>query len=240
MNFSFDGKTNRNILIEDGFTFPVMAKFVEYNDSGHASYRRRLRSIREPFSFSVPLIVRNNQNKISRDEITNQIIKLLDSDGPKKLKLKDADWHFSGEFGGPFYIPPIINAFTIIDVEFTSSYSHKFYDDVKTFTTSGTHTVSSRTQLPTPPVIKLTGLTGNDVQITLTGKRLRRIRLTGNLPSNLTIDVENERIYETNSELNMIHLLRVDSHFEIFHVEHGDVFVINNGTAEVSFKELMK
>lgn len=241
MNFSFDGKTSRNIMIEDGFEFPVMSKYVEYNSSSHSNYRRRLRSIREPFSFSVPLIIRNNQNKISRDDLIKEVTELLYSDVPKRFKVEGANWYFIGEFNGPFYVPTYINAFTIIDVEFTSSYSHKFYDDEYEFQVNDeqTHLVDSKTELPSPPIIKLTGLTGNDVQISLIGDELRRIRLSGNLPSNLTIDVENERIYETSSGINRINLLRVTSDFENFKISDGDSVNINNGSAEVTFKELL-
>ena len=242
MNFSFDGKTNRNIMIEDKFQFPIMTKYVEYNSSSHSNYRRRLRSIREPFSFSVPFLIRNNQNKISRDDLIKEVTDLLYSDEPKKFKVNGTDWYFIGEFNGPFLSPLYINAFTVIDVNFTSSYSHKFYDDEYQFQISSgqTHSVDSRTEVPSPPIIRLTGLTGNDVQISLVDNDdIRRIRLSGNLPSNLTIDVENERIYETSSGVNRINLLRITSDFENFKISNGDSININNGSASVEFKELL-
>src|SRR5699024_3796244 len=73
MTVSYNNKTNNLIAMEDGFTFPSMAKKVQYNESELAIYIRRKRSILEPLSFSVPFFVKNNQNKMGRDEV-NRIV----------------------------------------------------------------------------------------------------------------------------------------------------------------------
>ena len=97
--------------------------------------------------------------------------------------------------------------------------------------------------MPTIPLIELTGLTGTDVQISISGDSFRRIRLTGNIPSKLTIDIENEEIYETNSGLNRINLLRYDSAFEDFRIKDRDVVVLTNASetakAKLTYKELL-
>lgn len=243
MNFSFDGKKDELIFIEDGFTFPSMSKQVQYGDSSHSDYRTKRRSTRVPFTFSIPLIVKNKQNTISRDELNQRIINLLYSDLPKRFKVRDSDWHFIGDFNGPFELPPKINSFTKIEVEFTSSYSVKFSDAVKVQTAAKTVTINTKSQLPMIPLIELTGLTGDDVQISISGDSFRRIRLTGAIPAQLTIDIENEEIYETNSGLNRVNLLRYDSAFEDFRIKNGDVVVLTNtganAQAKLTYKELL-
>lgn len=243
MNFSFDGQTDNLIFIEDGFTFPSMSKQVQYGDSSHSDYRIKRRSTRVPFTFSVPLIVMNKQNKLSRDELNQRIINLLYSNTPKRFKVRDSDWYFIGEFNGPFELPPKINGFTQIEVEFTSSYSVKFSDANKVQTAAKSVTINTKSQLPTIPLIELTGLTGTDVQISISGDAFMRIRLTGNLPARLTIDIENEEIYETNSGLNMVHLFRRDSAFEDFRIKDKDVVVLTNASstaqAKLTYKELL-
>lgn len=243
MNFSFDGQTDNLIFIEDGFTFPSMSKQVKYGDSSHSDYRIKRRSTRVPFTFSVPLIVMNKQNTMSRDELNQRIINLLYSNEPKRFKVRDSNWYFIGEFNGPFELPPKINSFTQIEVEFTSSYSVKFSDTEKVQTAAKTVTINTKSQLPTIPLIELTGLTGTDVQISITGDAFRRIRLTGNIPARLTIDIENEEIYETNSGLNRVNLLRYDSAFEDFRIKNGDVVVLTNAgenaQAKLTYKELL-
>lgn len=243
MNFTFDGKKDDLIFIEDGFVFPSMSKQVQYSDSSHSDYRIKRRSTRVPFTFSVPLIVTNKQNTISRDELNKRIVDLLYSDTPKRFKVRDSDWHFIGEFNGPFELPPIINGFTQIEIDFTSQYSVKFYDEEKVRTASKTVTISTKSQLPTIPLIELTGLTGTDVQISIEGDSFRQIRLTGNIPAQLTIDIENERIYETSTGLNRINLLRYDSAFEDFVIKNRDVVVLTNASetakAKLTYKELL-
>ena len=243
MNFTFDGKKDDLIFIEDGFVFPSMSKQVQYNDSSHSDYRIKRRSTRMPFTFSVSLVVTNKQNTISRDELNKRIIDLLYSDEPKKFKVRDSDWYFIGEFNGPYELPPIINGFTQIELEFTSQYSVKFYDVEKVQTAAKTITISTKSQLPTIPLIELTGLTGTDVQISISGDSFRRIRLTGNIPAQLTIDIENERIYETSTGLNRTNLLRYDSAFEDFRIKNKDVVVLTNASAtakaKLTYKELL-
>src|SRR5699024_6589312 len=99
-----------------------------------------------------------------------------------------------GEFNGPYASPNVLNGFVCFELEFTSSYSHKFYDGDQVVRTSDKRArISTKSQLPTIPLIELTGLVGNDVQIS-NSKRdgtFKRIRLSGNLPAGLTIDPQN-------------------------------------------------
>lgn len=242
MNIQFDGKSEDLVFIEDGFTFPSMSKKVQYNESSHASMRRRRRSVREPFSFSVPLIILNDGNELSRDEVNERVSEFLFSDGPKVMKIKDSNWHFIGEFNGPYELPNWINVFTKIEVEFTSEYSHKIYD-VPRIQQGDNFTITSKTQTPTVPLIELSGLTGDDVQISNSSDSFQRIRLSGTLPANLTIDIENERIYETVSGVDRSNLLRIDSDFEHFKVKDGDVITLINASdtaqAKLTYNELM-
>ena len=250
MNFSFDGKQDRLILIRDGFEFPSMSEQVQYYESEHSNRRRERRSTRVPFSFAVPITILNDRNKLTRDEVMNRVNQMFYSDGPKKFKVKDSDWHFIGRFNGPYMLPNKINVFHEAEAEFVSEYSHKFYDTERTQTTSNKRvTISTRTQIPTVPLIELTGLSGDDVQV----KRSRLlpngetesegIRLSGNLPSNITIDIENETIYETNSGVDRLNLLRIDSAFEDFKIKNGDVVVLTNAndtaSAKLTYKELL-
>lgn len=245
MNFSFDGKQDRLILIRDGFEFPSMSEQVQYYDSEHSNRRRERRSTRVPFSFAVPIAILNDRNQLTRDEVMNRVNQMFYSDGPKKFKVKDSDWHFVGRFNGPYMLPNKINAFYETEVEFTSEYSHKFYDEERTQTTGTTKrvTINSKTQIPTVPLIELTGLSGTDVQVSISGDSFRRIRLSGNLTANLTIDIENETIYETNSGVNRLNLLRIDSSFEDFKIKNGDVVVLtnagSNASAKLTYKELL-
>src|SRR5699024_6787462 len=102
---------------------------------------------------------------------------------------------------------------------------------------------NSKTQIPTVPLIELQGLSGNDVQISIRGDSFRSIRLTGNLPSQLTIDIENERIYEPNDGFNCMNLLRIDSAFVDFKIKNGDDVVLtnagSNASAKLTYKELL-
>ena len=146
----------------------------------------------------------------------------------------------------------IRDSINYVSLNFESSYPFKFYDTERTQTTGTTTkrvTINSKTQISTVPLIELTGLSGDDVQV----KRSRLlpngetesegIRLSGNLPSNITIDIENERIYETNSGLNRINLLRIDSAFEDFRIQNNDVVVLTNSGAnaqvKLTYKELL-
>src|SRR5699024_5894092 len=125
----------------------------------------------------------------------------------------------------------------------TSTYPYKFYDVEKTQIANKTVTINSKTQLPTIPLIELINLTGNDVQISISGNSFRRIRLSGDSPRLLAIDIENEKIYELNSELNMMKFLRYDSAFEDFKIKNNDVVVLTNASdtaqAKLTYKELL-
>lgn len=246
MNFSYNGQEDELFAIQEGFAFPSFAKQVEYHPSAHSSFRRKQRQTRQPFTFQVPIILLQGKDNISRDDLTARLSRLLYSDGPEIFKPEDANWYFIGEFTGPFYIPPHFDKFTTTEVQFISPFSHKFYDSERTQTTGTTTkrvTINTRTQIPTVPLIELTGLSGDDVQVSISGDNFRRIRLSGNLPSNLTIDIENERIYETNSGVNRLNLLRIDSAFEDFKIKDGDVVVLtnagSNASAKLTYKELL-
>src|SRR5699024_1595989 len=188
--FSFNGKSDDLIFIEDGFTFPSMSKQVQYHDSTHSDYRRRGRATRVPFSFSLPIFA--FRKGIDRQELNERLNELLYSDGPATLEIEGLNWYLIGEFNGPYEMPNTVNGLTSFELEFTSAYSHKFFDSERTQTTSNKRvTISTRTQIPTVPLIELTGLSGNDIQVSISGDSFRRIRLSGNLPANLTIDIEN-------------------------------------------------
>ena len=239
--FSFAGKTDSLIFIEDGFTFPSMSKIVQYRNTSHASYRKRTRSILEPLTISIPIMA--FRRNVTRQELNERLNQLLYSESPRVLSIEDVDWYVIGEFNGPYEIPNTINGLTSFEIDFTSTYSYKFYDVEKTQTANKTVIINSKTQLPTIPLIELSNLTGNDVQISISGDSFRRIRLSGDLPSLLTIDIENEKIYETNSGLNMMKLLRYDSAFEDFKIKNNDVVVVTNASdttqAKLIYKELL-
>ena len=239
--FSFAGKTDSLIFIEDGFTFPSMSKIVQYRNTSHASYRKRTRSILEPLTISIPIMA--FRRNVTRQELNERLNQLLYSESPRVLSIEDVDWYVIGEFNGPYEIPNTINGLTSFEIDFTSTYPYKFYDVEKTQTANKTVIINSKTQLPTIPLIELSNLTGNDVQISISGDSFRRIRLSGDLPSLLTIDIENEKIYETNSGLNMMKLLRYDSAFEDFKIKNNDVVVVTNASdttqAKLIYKELL-
>src|SRR5699024_9247050 len=161
--FSFNGKSDDLIFIEDGFTFPSMSKQVQYHNSEHSNYRRRLRSTREPFSFPLPIFA--FRKGIDRQELNERLNNLLYSDGPAKLEIEDLNWYLIGEFNGPYEMPNTVNGLTSFELEFTSEYSHKFYDEECTQTTGTTKrdAINSKTQITTAPLIALPGLSGNDV-----------------------------------------------------------------------------
>lgn len=239
--FTYAGKSDSLIFVEDGFTFPSMSKQVQYYPSEHSSFRRRQRDTREPFSFSIPIMA--FKKGVTRQVLNERLNNLLYSDEPKVLKFEDTNWYLIGEFNGPYEIPNTINGLTSFEIDFTSQYSVKFYDVEKVQTAEKTVTINTKSQLPTIPLIELTGLTGTDVQISISGDSFRRIRLTGNIPKQLTIDIENERIYETNSGLNRANLLRYDSAFEDFRIKDKDVVVLTNSSetakAKLTYKELL-
>lgn len=235
----YNGKQEDLVIFGNDFQVPSFTKATEHNDTSHASYRGRKRSKFEPFSFPVGLRVYNKNNALSMDEVVRRVNAFFNVDGPKKFKIPDTNYYFIGEFDGPIELDFRMNVINDIDLSFESSYSHKFYDGERIQNANQTTTIRTKSQIPTIPLIELTGLSGNDVQISISGKSFMRIRLSGNLPNRLTIDIENERIYETNSGVNMIDLLRIDSAFEDFRIEDGDVVTINNGQAKLTYKELL-
>src|SRR5690625_2874379 len=111
-----------------------MSKQVQYHDSTHSDYRRRRRATREPFSFPLPIFA--FRKGIDRQELNERLNNLLYSDGPAKLEIEDLNWYLIGEFNGPYEMPNIVNGLTSFELEFTSAYSHKFYDTERTQTTS--------------------------------------------------------------------------------------------------------
>src|SRR5699024_8228798 len=130
----------------------------------HSSYRQRRRSIREPFSFSLPIMV--FKKNASRQELNERLNNLLNSKGPQVLEFEDVDWYLIGEFNGPYETPNTINNMTIFEMEYTASYSHRFYDGEQVVRTSEKRArISTKSQFPSTPLIELTGLSGNDVQI---------------------------------------------------------------------------
>lgn len=245
MNFKYNNKTDNQFVIEREFAFPSFSNVVQFRESNHSDFRRRLRNTRTPFTVGVPLIVLKKEKgiEISRDDLIARLNLLLYSEGPGILKLEDTNWYLIGEFQGPYVLPPYFDDFTTVNVEFVSEFSHKFYDAEKIQTAAKTVTISTKSQLPTIPLIELTGLTGTDVQVSISGDSFMRIRLTGAIPARLTIDIENERIYETNSGLNMVHLFRRDSAFEDFRIKDKDVVVLTNASetakAKLTYKELL-
>lgn len=243
MNFTFDNRQDSLFVLREGFSFPSFTSSTQYSSTSHSDFRRRIRSTLQPYEFDVPLIVLTDEGRVSRDKIIERLNNLLYSTGPNKFKIEDTNWYFIGEFNGPYFLPPYFNKFSQVDVQFSSQYPYKFYDDEKVQTAAKTVTISTKSQLPTIPLIELTGLTGTDVQISISGDSFRRIRLTGDIPGQLTIDIENERIYETNSGLNRINLLRYDSAFEDFRIKNQDVVVLTNASetakAKLTYKELL-
>lgn len=239
----FDGKQEEIVMFDNGFNVPSFTKETSYHESTHASMRRKIRSIYNPLSFPVQLRIYNKNNELSMDEVIRRANEFFYSDGPKEFKIPNTEYYFIGEFDGPIELPFNMNVIEYITMNFNSEYPYKFYDGEKKVSTQDRVTIKSRTQIPTIPLIQLRGLSGNDVQVSISGDSFRRIRLSGNLPSNLTIDIENEKIYETNSGLNRINLLRIDSAFEDFRIENNDVVVLTNSSSdaelELTYKELM-
>ena len=237
--FSYDGKTDELIFIEDGFTFPSMSKQVQYHETNHSSYRRRKRATLSPLTFSIPVMV-FKKSWVTRSDLNDRLNYLLYSDGPKKLVFEDVEWYIEGEFNGPYEIPNTINYMTSFEIEFTTSHPYKILNEARTQEGS-TITIDTKSQLPTLPHIELTGLTGDDVQISNSKAdgSFKRIRLSGSLPAGITIDPENETLYRTDTGDERLDLLRIDSNFEDFTLEDGDVVTVNQGSAKLTYKELM-
>ena len=237
MNFKFNNQTSDYLQVEDSFEIPVFPYEVDFHETEHSNTRIKKRGTFKPLEFDVPFNLYNNQNKTDRDTVLREVTKLLSS-GVGWFSLDDADWQMYGQFTGPFYVPKHINVFTVITLKFVSPYSFKF-SKTETVLTGSTITIPSTSFVPITPYIELTELTSNDVQVSVTGDEFRRIRLSGTVPALLTIDIPNERIYETNSKVDRINLLHLDSSFEDFKVKSGDVIVTNNGTMKIKYRELM-
>lgn len=239
----FDGRQEKLVMFDNGFNVPSFNKETEYHETNHSSFRRKKRSRFIPLDFPVALRIYNKNNSVPLDDVHRRVSDFFYSDGPKEFKIPNTNYYFIGEFDGPVEIPFNMNVIEYITVNFRSEYPYKFKDGVREQTASKTVTIDSDTQIPTIPLIELSGLTGNDVQISVSSDEFRRIRLSGNLPSNITIDIENETIFETNSGLDRISLLRYDSSFEDFKIKDGDVIVLtnsgSNAKAKLTYKELL-
>ena len=248
----FKGVQDEIIMFDKGFQVPSFIKQTTFHSSTHSNFRRKIRSIYEPLSFPVALRIYNKNNALHMDEVIRRVNAFFYANEPDVFKIPGTDYHFIGEFDGPIELDFRMNVINYVSLNFESSYPFKFYDTERTQTTGTTTkrvTINSKTQISTVPLIELTGLSGDDVQV----KRSRLlpngetesegIRLSGNLPSNITIDIENERIYETNSGLNRINLLRIDSAFEDFRIQNNDVVVLTNSGAnaqvKLTYKELL-
>lgn len=240
MNFQFNNKIDELFVIREGFTFPSMSKTVEYHSTTHSSIRRKKHSKLTPYTLEIPLIVLNRRNTIPKDEVVARLNELLYSQGPKILNIEDTDWYLVGEFEGPYLLPPYFDSFSTVDVQFSSEYPYKFYNSER-IQEGSTITIDTKSQLPTLPLVELTGLTGDDVQISNSKAdgSFKRIRLSGSLPAGITIDPENETLYRTDTGDERLDLLRIDSNFEDFTLEDGDVVTVNQGSAKITYKELM-
>lgn len=230
-------------MFDKGFTIPSFTKESSYHDTSHSNYKIRQRQRLTPLEFNVPFRIYNKNNALTMEQVIRRVNAFFYTESPARFKIPDTNYYFIGEFDGPIELEFNMNVINYIDLKFKSSYPYKFYDEEKTQIANKTVTINSKTQLSTIPFIELSGLTGNDVQISISGDSFRRIRLTGELPSKITIDIENERIYETNSGLNMMKLLRYDSAFEDFKIKNGDVVVLTNAgsavQAKLTYKELL-
>lgn len=239
----FKGSQEELVMFDNGFQVPSFTKQTDYQSTSHASYQRRQRQRFMPYDFPVPLRIYNEENALRMEEVIRRVNAFFYTDKPEIFKIPETNYYFIGEFDGPVELDFNMNVINYIDLNFHSAYPYKFYDDEKIQTAAKTVTISTKSQLPTIPLIELTGLTGTDVQISISGDSFMRIRLTGNIPARLTIDIENESIYETNSGLNMVHLFRRDSAFEDFRIKNGDVVVLTNASstaqAKLTYKELL-
>lgn len=242
MNFTFNDKQSELLYVEDGFVIPSFPKEVQYHSASHSDYRIRQRGIFVPIEFEVPFVLRNKRDTLHRDDVIEEVTNLFYSDGPNWFSLKDSKWKVYGEFTGPFEVPKRIDTFTEITLRFVSSYAYKFAKEDK-IQSGSSISIKTKSQVPTVPFIELTNVNTNDLQISITGSDFYRLRLsTGSatkLPAKITIDIENEDIYETNSKVSIIKNLHIDSTFEEFKIKNGDVVVTNNGTMKITYKELM-
>src|SRR5699024_190788 len=100
--FTYGGKSDSLIFVEDGFTFPSMSKQVQYGTTSHASYRQRKRSILEPFTLSIPIMA--FRKGVDRQALNERLSTLLYSEEPKILKFEDTNWYLIGECHGLYGI----------------------------------------------------------------------------------------------------------------------------------------
>ena len=230
-------------MFDKGFEVPSFTKETTYRDSSHSSYQVRQWHRFKPLEFEVPIRIYNKNNVLTMDEVIRRVNAFFYSEGPEVFKIPETSYYFIGEFDGPIGLEFNMNVINYVSVKFISAYPYKFYDAERVQMASKTVQINTKSQIPTIPLIELSNLTGTDVQISISGDDFRRIRLTGQLPSLLTIDIENEQIYETNSKVNMLHLLRFDSAFEGFKIKNGDVVVVTNASstaqAKITYKELL-
>ena len=243
----FDGKSD-DLITLGAFRIPFFQKETQYISTEHADTRRRSRERFVPLEFEVPLNIWNGYNTIPIDEVIYRVNNWLYSDSPKKLKIPDTNFYFIGEFDGELDISLNMIALETITVTFKSEYAFKFLDDEKVQSGVGKITIDSVTQMPTIPLIELSGVTGNDIQISVVGSKFNRIRLIndkGNLPDKLTLDIENERIYETLSGVDFMHSLvatsTLVSEFEEFKIKDRDVVTSSQEdvTIKLTYKELI-
>ena len=243
----FDGKTD-DLITLGAFRIPFFQKETQYNSSEHANRRRRRRDRFVPLEFEVPLNIWNEYNTIPIDEVIYRVNNWLYSNGAKKLKIPDTNFYFIGEFDGELDISLNMIALETITVTFTSEYPFKFLDNERTQSGTGSIRIDSVTQVPTIPLIELSGVTGKDIQISVVGSKFNRIRLKndkGNFPDKLTIDIENERIYEPLSGVDFMHSLvatsTLVSEFEEFKIKDRDTVTSSQKdvTIKLTYKELI-
>lgn len=243
----FNGKTD-DLITVGAFRIPFFQKETQYNSTEHANRRRRRRERFIPLEFELPLNIWNGYNAIPIDEVIYRVNNWLYSDGPKKLKIPGTNFYFIGEFNGELDISLNMIALETITVTFTSEYPFKFLDNEKVQSGVGSIRINSATQMPTIPLIELSGVTGNDIQISVAGSKFNRIRLInekGNFPDKLTIDIENERIYETLSGVDFMHSLvatsTLVSEFEEFKITDRDTVASSQEdvTIKLTYKELI-
>lgn len=239
----FKGVQSDVVWFDKGFNIPLFTKQTTFSDSSHTSFRNRRRHTYSPLSFKVPIRIYNKNNRLSIDEVIRRVNNFFYSDEPKEFKIPDTDYYFIGEFDGPIEIDFKMNVIMYTEVTFNSEYPYKFYDNEKVQTASKSVIIDSKTQLPTTPLIEVTGVTGNDLQISISGNNFYRFRMTGDLPENITIDIENERIYETLSGVNLMKYFRYNTSFENMKVSDGDTVVLTNDSttakAKLTYKELL-
>lgn len=237
MNFKFHDETSDILQVEDGFEIPVFSYNVDYHATEHSNKRIKKRGAYEPLEFEVPFNLYTKRNSLDRDEVTRAVTELI-SKGTGYFSLDDSEYMFYGEFTGPFTVPKHINIFTVITLTFKSEYSFKFAKE-ETVLTGKTVTVPDKLQIPVAPQIELTGAS-NDVQISISGDDFRKMRLQGNVPSSLYIDIDKEIIQEKNTGINKVNLLLINSSFEDFLLRGGDVVTTNSGTMKITFRELIQ